>query len=298
MTPDREHRALTMSMVGSGVLGAVGVVWGVITGSQIVLFDGVVTLAGIMLVLVSVIAARVAASRPTADYPYGRHAATPLAVAVQGAALLGALVYGASDAVVIIVSGGSEPSGSAVALYGIVAALASIVVMLLLGPYAKSSPLAHAELVSWRSGAYLSGIVALGGVAATILAANGLAVVAGYLDPSLVLLAVVLLLPMALGLIRQGGRELLEAAPPPEIAKVVDAAVQRVRARHALPAPVVRATKLGRRLYVDVGFVVADSEWDVAHEDEVRHEVVDELESLDYDVVAGVTVTRDRDLLG
>ncbi|QAY60978.1 cation transporter [Microbacterium protaetiae] len=288
-----ENRALAVSMAGSAVLGTGGVVWGVIIGSQIVLFDGVVTLAGIMLVLVSMIAARVAASRPTTDYPYGRHAATPLAVTLQGAALVGALVYGASEAVTVIVAGGSAPAGVAVAAYGVVAALASVVVIMLLATHARSSPLAHAELVSWRSGAYLSGVVVLGGVASAVLTANDLDTVAGFLDPSLVLLATILMLPMALGLVREGGRELLEAAPPRELAEQVDAAVERVRRRHDLPVPVVRSTKLGRRLYVDVGFVVPDSDWDVAHEDEVRHELTDELGGLDYDVIAGVIITRD-----
>ena len=106
----REGRALTLSMAGSAALGVLGVVWGSLTGSQIALFDGVVTLAGSALVLVSLIAARVAATGPTRSYPYGRHAATPLAVAVQGACLLGALGYGMSEAVLVIVAGGGDPS--------------------------------------------------------------------------------------------------------------------------------------------------------------------------------------------
>jgi len=278
-------------MLGSAVLGIAGVAWGAITGSQIVLFDGVVTLAGIALVIVSMIASRIAASRPTPDYPYGRHAATSLAVAVQGAALLGALVYGACDAIAVIVSGGSDPAGVAVAAYGVVAALASVAVVALLASHAKSSPLAHAELVSWRSGAYLSGVVALGGLAAALLTANGLSGAAGYLDPSLVLIATVSMLPMTLGLLREGGRELLEASPPREVADDVAAAVEVVRARHDLPTPVVRATKMGRRLYVDVGFVVPITEWNLADEDEVRHDLSTELDRLDFDVVAGLVIT-------
>jgi len=284
-------------MVGSGALGLGGVVWGVVSGSQIVLFDGVVTLAGMALVAVSMVAARVAASRPTQEYPYGRHAATPLAVAVQGAALLGALTYGASDAVTVIVSGGSDAAGLVVAGYGVVAAAASIAVVSSLRRYARSSPLARAELVSWRSGTWLSGVVALSGVAAAVLAAHDLDAVAGYLDPALVVVASVLMFPMALGLLREGGRELLEAAAPRDVADAVAAGAERVRARHGLPAPVIRTTKLGRRLYVDVGFVVA-SRWDVADEDVVRRDLNDELGGLDYDVVAGVTLTRDGRLLG
>ncbi|MFD6427078.1 hypothetical protein, partial [Streptomyces sp. NPDC060198] len=39
--------------------------------------------------------------------------------------------------------------------------------------------------------------------------------------------------------------------------------VDDVQREFGLPAPTVRATKLGRRLYVDVVFVVPHGDWDV-----------------------------------
>jgi predicted Co/Zn/Cd cation transporter (cation efflux family) len=58
----------------------------------------------------------------------------------------------------------------------------------------------------------------------------------------------------------------------------------------------VRATKLGRRLYVEVDFVVAEHHWDVDDEDRVRRAVTDALEALPFDVWANVELTTDREL--
>ncbi|MEE3851368.1 cation transporter [Gordonia sp. LSe1-13] len=139
-----ERRALLLSLAVTGALGSAALVWGIISGSSVILFDGLYMLAGIVLVAVSLVAARTAETRPTPDYPFGRHGATPLAVCLQGAALLATLVYGASDAVAVIVNGGSGASAGSVVAYGIVSAALSLVVMIFL-----RGPARHVNR-SWR----------------------------------------------------------------------------------------------------------------------------------------------------
>ncbi|NKY39126.1 hypothetical protein HGA02_06120 [Cellulomonas septica] len=112
----------------------------------------------------------------------------------------------------------------------------------------------------------------------------------------LLLVACAVILPVPVGLLRAASRELLEAAPSGAVAAALAAAVADVRDRFGLPEPVVRATKLGRRLYVEVDFVVEPGTWDVDAEDRVRRAVVDALRALDGDVWATVEVTADPDL--
>lgn len=155
-------------------------------------------------------------------------------------------------------------------------------------------------MVSWRAGLYLSLGVAIGGAVALWLAAAGQGRAAGYIDPVLVLLACAGITPMALALTRDGVRELLEAAPSAELRGRIDQAVgDAVRdvagssTRSSLPDPVVRATKLGHRLYVEVDFVVAGGRWSVDEEDVVRRAVTARLDALDLEVWATVALTTD-----
>lgn len=293
----RERAALLGSAVVAGVLGTAGVVWGLVAGSGVILFDGVYSLAGIALVAVSFLASRAARSSPSDRYPFGRHAATPLAVAMQGTALIATLVYGAADAAGTLLAGGSDGDPTSLLAYGAVTAVASAVAAAALRRRAPDSELVHAEVVSWRAGAWLSVVVALGGVAGRLLQDAGHRVAAGYVDPVLLLLAVLLVAPLPVRLVRTGMHELLEGAPPPEVGAEIDRVVEAARARHDLPEALVRATKLGRRLYVEVDFVVGTgSAWDVDAEDAVRHAVVDPLLLLPYDVWATVEITADPDL--
>jgi predicted Co/Zn/Cd cation transporter (cation efflux family) len=292
-----ETRALTVSLVATLVLGMAAITWGVVSGARVILFDGVYMLAGIALVAVSLLASKAAASAPTTDYPFGRHAATPLAVALQGSALLGTVVYGAADAVGVIVAGGSEAAASSVLAYGVVSATASVLVMLWLRPAARTSDLARAEVVSWRAGAVLSLVVAVGGVVALVLTGLDLSGVAAFVDPALVLIACAVVAPMAVSLCRDGVRELLEAAPPAALSEQIVTMVDAARSAHSLAKPTIRATVLGRRLYVEVDFVVDPGSWTVDEEDRVRRAVIDRLETLDYEVWATVDLTTDPELV-
>ena len=291
-----ERRAIVGSIVGATVLGVLALGWGIAAQSRVLIFDGAFVVLGIVLSVLSLMASRAASAEPTAQYPFGKQAITPIAIAIQGAALLGTLVYAAADAVAIIAAGGSDVSAGTVVAYGLVTATCSFALVRWLERQAPDSDLVGAEVAQWRASALLSLVYAGGAAVALLLAAWSLHAVVRYVDPGLVLLACVILVPIPVRLLRAAGRELLEGAPPPEVAAAMQVAITAVRGEFDLPEPVVRATKLGERLYVEVDFVVAAGVWDVTGEDEVRRALIGRLEALGYELWANVELTTDPDL--
>lgn len=291
-----ERRALTASLVTSGVLGVGAIGWGLAARADVLVFDGIYMVAGIALVAVSLLASHAAASEPSHRFPFGRHAATPLTVAMQGAAILATLVYGAVSAVATLVAGGSQAAGSAILAYGVVSGVIAVLVAVWLHRLSPDGELARAEIVSWRAGAAMSAVVAVGGLVAILLVDNGYDRAASFVDPVLVLVAVASVAPLPVRLMREGVHELLEGSAPADVMAAVERAVDEGRAGFDLPDPLVRATKLGRRLYVEVDFVVEEARWDVDAEDRVRRAVVGALEQLPFDLWATVELTTDREL--
>lgn len=291
-----ERQALIGSIAGAAVIGGLALVWGVVAQSRILLFDGAFVVLGIVLSGLSLSASRAAALAPSARFPFGRQAITPIAVAVQGAALLGTLVYAAADAVAIIVAGGSEVAAGTVVAYGLLSMVSSLALVRWLARTAPDSDLVVAEVAQWRAGALLSLVYAAGAGVALLLAVWSLDDVVRYVDPGLVLLACVVLAPIPVRLLRTAGLELLEAAPPTAVAAAIDREVRAVRDEFDLPDPVVRATKLGERLYVEVDFVVPAGAWDVSGEDRVRRAMRTRLETLGYELWANVELTTDPEL--
>ena len=90
--------------------------------------------------------------------------------------------------------------------------------------------------------------------------------------------------------------ELLEGAPSRDLTAQIHEAVDVVRAEFGLGEPLVRAGKVGRKLYVEVDFTVDGAAWDVAAEDEVRRAIERALSSLGMDVWAYVSLTADPSL--
>ena len=291
-----EARALRLSVYASIVVGVVGVVWGLLVDSRIVLFDGVFTIFGTALSGLSLLASWAAGLDANERYPFGRGAVIPVAILIQGAALMATLVYAAVDSVSLILAGGSDAAPLSVVGYGLVTLLIAIGVAIALPRLAPQSELAAAEVAQWRAGAVLSGIIATGAAAAAAAAAAGLHQVVAYADPALVLLAVGVMAPVPWRLLRSGGREILEAAPPADVREAIEAAAELTRAEFDLPPPLVRATKLGRRLYVEVDFLVDAGDWDVAEEDRVRRSLIRALAPLELEIWANVELTTDPEL--
>lgn len=289
-----ERRAIQESIAGAAVLGTLAVAWGIAAQSRVLLFDGAFILLGIVLSALSLMASRAAAESPTTRFPFGKAAVTPLAIAVQGVALLGTLLYAAVDAVAIITAGGSDVAAGTVVAYGLITMVCSYALSRWLTHRAPTSELVAAEVAQWRAGALLSLVFAVG--AGLALALSSVGDVVRYVDPVLVLVACLVLAPIPLRLLRAAGLELLEAEPPADIRRALAEAVTAVRTEFGLDEPFVRSTKLGSRLYLEVDFVVPQGVWDVSGEDRVRRALISHLEPLGYELWANVELTTDPEL--
>jgi predicted Co/Zn/Cd cation transporter (cation efflux family) len=289
-----ERRALLVSMAATTALGALGVVWGILAGSQIVLFDGMYAIVGIGLTWLSLHASRLVSGGPTARYPFGREALTPLVVTIQAVALLATCIYGSVAALLTIVAGGSDVTAASALAYGVVSLVAATVVWMRLRARAARSELLAAEATAWRAGAALglAMVVAFGVVLA--LEHTDARDWGHYADPALVIVASALLVPTPLRMIRTTLVELLEGAPDLDVQAKVRDAVTEVRRAHGLDEPYLRLAKVGRKLYVEVDFVVAGREWLVEDADAVRGDLLQRLESsLPYDLWLNIELTGD-----
>lgn len=291
-----ERRALRASIVAAGVLGAIGIAVGLVARSQMIVFDGVYAVLGIALSWMALRALRLVDAGPTVRYPFGREALTPLVIGIQGLVLLAVCVYAAVEAVSTIRDGGSAVSPGPAVAYAVASLAATVAVWWWLRALAARSEMVAAEAAQWFAG----GALGLGMVVgfATMLAAVGTEweEPSRYLDPVMVLLTCVLLLPTPIRMIRRAVTELLEGSPPAEVRRPVYEVVESVRAAFDLPEPLVLMTKVGRKLYVEVDFIVAP-DVTVGHADRIRTELRTRLDELPLELWLNVELTADESWL-
>lgn len=277
--PTTERRALGRSIAVTALLGSLGVVWGITTGSQMILLDGVYAVIGIIISFLLMRASSLAAEGPTSRYPYGREGVTPLVIGVQGFVLLATLVYAAVEAVYTIRLGGSDVEAGQALAYGVVTTTASIVFWRWIRARSAGSDLLTAESIGWKVAALRGLGMSLGFVVLWILTDSSWQRAAPYVDPVMVLITCVAFVPAPLRMVRGTVLELLESAPSPSIQEPVLAVVHDVFREFDIGEPVTRMTKVGPKLYLEVdGF--ARPEVTIADEHRVRTELLRRLEAL------------------
>lgn len=251
-----EARALRISAVVALVLAGVGVVWGLAVNSQVILFDGLYALIGFVLSWFGLRAAALVERGPTPRYPFGREALAPLMVAVQALVLLGTFGYAAADAVGVILAGGSHTEVGAALAYAILTLVACIAIFVLMRRMQRDSDMVAAEVEQWRASVVLGVAMTVGFGIALALTRSAWSDAAPYVDPVLVLVAAVLILPTPIRMLRAAFRELLEGTPDPTISDPIHAAIGQVREEHGLPEPTTRIGKLGRKVYIELDYLV------------------------------------------
>ncbi|HQA78694.1 MAG TPA: cation transporter [Propionicimonas sp.] len=289
----REQRLLKWSIVAAAAIGVLGIGWGWFAGSQAIMFDGAYTALGLLLSWLSLRASQIVASGPTINYPFGREALAPLVIMIQGVALLGTLGYAAISSVLSIIRGGTEVAAASGMLYAGLTGIAALALWLFLKRYSKDSDLIKAEAVQWLSGTAMSaGMLVAFGLAA-IIDGTSLDWLANYVDPVLVVVASVALFPIPWGMVRETARELLEGAPPAAVQAPVRQLIAQVTAEHGLDDPLIRMSKLGAKLYLEVDYVVPAGRYDTAFADDVRRALKTGLQDQPLDVWLNVDLSTD-----
>ncbi len=271
----RESLGLRISAFAALALAAVGIVWGLAAESQVILFDGIYSIVGFVLSWFGLRAAALVAAGPTPTYPFGREALAPLVVATQALVLAGTFGYAAVDAVGVILSGGSETEVGSALVYSLLSLIAAVVVRQMLVRWREGSDLVSAEVDQWHAGVVLGVAMVIGFAVAVALQGSAWSNVAPFIDPVLVLIAAGLILPTPVRMLRQAFRELLEGVPDPSVTDPIHAAIADVRTEFGLPEPTARIGKLGRKVYVELDFLVGDDQgWVLDDADRVRRSLI------------------------
>lgn len=210
-----ERRAYVVSLIGTIVLAILGVGAALWTGSQAVLMDGLFTMVGIPLSIVSMVVVRLAEQEPTSDFPVGLVQARPLLELFKSLFMAGILVLAILDSVQTLIDGGRALPGAEVFFYAIAAAGGCAFFALLVAWTTRKarSSLTRLELRNWIQDAILSLAIGVVFAVGTWVRHPIVQAFSVYLDQALVIIIGVVFLPITIRTVARSGRELLLGAP-------------------------------------------------------------------------------------
>jgi len=199
-------------VVTSAAFAVFSLAWGLVLGSQMIVFDGLYSFVSVLLSAMAVLALRTSRKGPDARYPWGREVWEPLTIIVKAAALGGLCVYALVVGVADLLRGGREVAAIPALVYAVVASVGGLAVALYLRRRGRSD-LVRAEAAEWLGDTLLSLGVLVGFVVAVILRATGRTAQAAYVDPGMVVIISALHLRVPARLVLEGSREVLTMSP-------------------------------------------------------------------------------------
>lgn len=261
-----EQGVLRVSIVVTMGVASLGILFGLLSGSYAITFDGMYALAdagmsGVALIVARLITAH-AAETPGADrlrerFSMGVWHLEPMVLALNGTLLIGVSVYALVNAIGSLLAGGRELEfGWAIAYAAaVVAVCAGMAVLEARANRRIRSALVGLDVRSW---AMSGGITAALLVAFAVgLAAEGTdwAWIGPYVDPAALALVCLVIIPMPVSIVRRALADILLVTPPVLMAQI-DEVARTIVARHGLAAHRAYAARVGRARLIELYFIV------------------------------------------
>jgi len=257
-----EEKALKRSMVGAFVLAIWGIAMAGVSGSSVILLDGMFNLISGIMSFFSIEITRLISGKETRDYPLGYFAFESLFVLVKGASILVLLLMALYSNIEVLLSGGREPLLGLLTIYVALAVLGCVVIYLISrkGFKQTGSEILQAETNAWLVNAVISGGIGVAFGITMLLKGTPLGWIDRYVDQVLVIILSFVFIKDPLVLMKNGIKELLLAAPQNQYVKPFEEKLLPLKDQLHARAMAIEVIKTGRRLWLTVRLDPRDDE--------------------------------------
>lgn len=278
-----ERRVLQISTAGNLVIGIVGVIFAVCSGSQAIMLDGLFNITYVATGLFTLKVAGLVLQGEDERFPMGYAFFEPLVNGVKGMLVLGVSVMALVGAVQALFAGGRPIAAGAAIGYGVFAATACWFLAWMTRRDAKhsKSPLVLADAENWLVNGAISSAVLMAFAGIFLIQKTDYAFLVPYIDPSLVLVVVLISISVPVRMAYQALMELLNRTPSTDIVQEVSRIIEDCMAHLPVQDQIVRVVQPGRTRMV-LAHVVLPQDFRVVglpYLDNLRAETLDKLQA-------------------
>jgi cation diffusion facilitator family transporter len=291
-----ERRGLWLSIVGALGMAALGIGFAVLTSSDAVLLDGLFSLIGFAIGLVTLQVAKLVRRPDDEIYHFGYAAYEPVLNLSKGLLMAFVSIFALVSAVMVAMAGGRTIEVGWAVLYAGVAAVGCFTIAVSQRRLARrtGSPLLEVDYKNWFIDGLLSVAVGIAFVIALFLRDSRHAALLPYVDPAVVIILVALSLPIPAKIIRDNWHQLLGRAPDETLQRRAREAVTEAFGGGKACDPRIRMQQIGRFTYLQIYVLCADdTAADVERMDACRRSVHDALVGEFDNLALDVVFTRD-----
>ena len=268
-----EQKLLMQSVALMALVAVSGTVMGIVTGSSAVLLDGVFSFVDVVIKIMMLMTARETSKR----FQFGFWQFEPLVLAVEGFFILLIVIYALSSGITDLLSGGRHVDFGPAIFYAIFFTVADTAYYLYVRRINKSlqSNLIKFDNVSWYVDALLEAAIF---VVATMLESTEYARWATYIDPIVLIILAVQMIPSAFRIIVPSMKQILGWAPTSlhnEVQEIMD----RFMEKYNFKDYVTSVQVYGNTRIIEIDILVPKSfpYQTIAEIDAIRNEIDQEI---------------------
>jgi predicted Co/Zn/Cd cation transporter (cation efflux family) len=271
-----EARTLELSIGATLLAAGLGILFGVVSGSFAVVFDGFFSLVDAAVTWAMLLVARLVSRESSSRFQYGYWHLEPLVLGLKATSLILLLAYAFVGAVASLLSGGYRVQLGPAILYSVLTLALCLAVTIRMRQHNArlGSALVRLDAQAWLTSTIVTGALLLAFLATRAMEGTGLSWAIPYMDPGVLALLTLALLPVPLKEAGIAFRDIFGITPA-----ALDAHVRAVMAdfvaAHGFAGFESYVTRAGRAAFIEISVLVpADMPaMPVAHFDRLRAEI-------------------------
>ena len=280
-----EQGLLRISIAVTVLLAGFGILFGILSGSFAIVFDGVYALTDAAMTVVALLVSNLIASSAAGGAAKGRLVKhftmgfwhlEPMVLGLNGILLTGAAIYALINAIGSIMEGGRPLEFDQAIIYAVVT-LTVTIAMAIIGRRANrtiKSDFVALDAKAWMMSAGLTAALLIAFVFGYLIQGSAYEWLSPYIDPVVLALVCLVIIPIPAGTIRQALADILLVTPA-DLKGHVDAVAQAIVGKHGFLSYRAYVARVGRGRQIELFFIVPEDfpakklqEWD-----EIRDEI-------------------------
>lgn len=261
-----EQGVLRISIAVTVLLAGVGILFGLLSGSFAIVFDGVYMLTDAIMTIVALLVSNLIAAstasgpartRLVKHFTMGFWHLEPMVLGLNGILLTGAAIYALINAVGSLMTGGRPLSFDHAIVYAVLT-LALTIGMALFARNANrsiQSDFVALDATSWLMSSALTAALLVAFVFGYLIQGTELAWLSPYIDPAALAIVCLVIIPIPAGTIRQALADILLVTPA-DLKRHVDTVAAEIVRRHGFLSYRAYVARVGRGRQIELYFLV------------------------------------------
>ncbi|OWJ69730.1 cation transporter [Haematobacter massiliensis] len=282
-----EQSALRVSIAATVVVALFGILFGLLSGAFSIAFDGFYSLADATMTVLSLIVSEliVRSARTNAlsgklrdRFTMGFWHLEPIVLGLNGLLLMVVAIYALINAVITLLDGGNVLKFDLAILYAVVT-LAVCLAMAWFGHRVNlrlKSEFLKLDVRAWIMSGCITGALLVAFILGWAVQGTRLEWLSPYVDPAVLALVCLVIIPLPLGTVRQALSDVLLITPP-DLKVHVDSVAEEMVAKYGFKGYRAYAARVGRGTQVELYFILRTGlpPEPLEHWDRLRDEIGD-----------------------